>query len=189
MDSIQRNENLKEDLFHYLTGGYHKNNIGKFFFYLYNSENDAFSYYETDDYILALDPALDASFKILFLYNEERLQTFLNDVFLVPNDLYIADLTYIMGDLYDIGKRYDLNSLKADIICKAKIKDIENILVEVEIQIFWVAELDYKCFENRSHLRNININVETQQLEKQKVKRIYNDVIIVVVGLIAQKNI
>ena len=66
MNSIQGNENLKEDLFHYLTGCYHKNSIGKYFFYLYNSENDVSSYYEADDYILALDPALDSSFNSLF---------------------------------------------------------------------------------------------------------------------------
>ena len=90
MNSIQEGE--KEDLFHYLTGSYHKDSRGKYFFYLYNPGKDVSSYYETDDYIIVLDPALVASFKSLFLYNEGRLQTFLNDVFFVPNNMEISDL-------------------------------------------------------------------------------------------------
>ena len=79
----------------------------------------------------------------------------------MPINMEITGLAYIIGDYYDIGKRYDLYSLKADITCKAKIKGSKTVLNDVEIQINWVAELDDKFFEYDSFARNINSNMET----------------------------
>ena len=196
MNSIPENKYLKEDLFHFLTGKYYEGNKSKYFFILYDKEKDLTSYYETNNIILAVDPAVDSSFKKLFLNNKERLQSFLNDVFFEPNGNKITSLEYVVGDFYDIGKKYNLNSLKADIACKAKIKGIKNILIDIEIQINWLSELDNKFFEYGSVLRNADSNAETEELKEnlkrkkikgQKVKRIYNDVI--VMGFIVPQNI
>ena len=59
MNSIQVNTNLKNDLFHYLTGSFFQGNQNKYFFSLYDSENDISSHYETDNYILVADPSVD----------------------------------------------------------------------------------------------------------------------------------
>ena len=196
MNSISENNYLKEDLFHFLTGKYYKGKVNKYFFILYDKEKGVTSFYETNNIILAVDPAIDSSFKKLFLNNKERLQSFLNDVFFEPNGNKITSLEYVVGDFYDIGKKYNLNSLKADIVCKAKIKGIKNILIDIEIQINWLSELDNKFFEYSSVLRNADINAEIEELKEnlkkkkikgQKVKRIYNDII--VMGFIIPQNI
>lgn len=182
MNSIQVNTNLKNDLFHYLTGNFFQVNQNKYFFFLYDSENDISSHYETDNYILVADPSVDSIFQILFLYNKERLQSFLNAVFFEPNGNKITNLEYIIGDHYDIGKRYNFDNLKADIACKAKIKGFNKVLIDIEIQLNFLAELEDTFFEYDTGIRNVYCKFEIKELKKKakmkKVKRIFNDIII-----------
>ena len=182
MNSIQVNTNLKNDLFHYLTGSFFQGNQNKYFFSLYDSENDISSHYETDNYILVADPSVDSIFQILFLYNKERLQSFLNAVFFEPNGNKITNLEYIIGDHYDIGRRYNLDNLEADIACKAKIKGFNKVLIDIEIQLNFLAELEDTFFKYDTGLGNANCKFEVKELKKKtktkKVKRIFNDIII-----------
>lgn len=194
MNTQQEDKTLYKDLFHYLTGDCYQDQYGHQVFYLYNSENGHYAYL-TSDYFLIDDPAVDSSFKHLFLHNSVRLKTFLNDIYFKPNDMEILELDYMVGEYYDIGKRYNLDTLKSDIACKAKIMGGKNILINIEIQINWLSNLDDRLFEYGACVRNANSNEETKiEQEKMKklgqkkrAKRIFNDVI--VIGLLITNTV
>ena len=108
MNVHQEDKTLFDDLFHYLTGDCKKDQNGKHLFYLYNLENGHYAFYESDGYILLDDPAIDSSFKYLFLHNPIRLKNFLNDIYFKPNNMEIIELEYMIGEISEIGKRYIL---------------------------------------------------------------------------------
>jgi len=195
MNTQQEDMTLYNDLFHYLTGDCYEDKNGHQIFYLYNSDNAHYAYYTSDGYFLIDDPAVDSSFKHLFLNNPIRLKTFLNEIYFEQNNMKIIELNYMVGEFYDIGKRYNLDTLKSDIACKAKIIGEKNILINIEIQINWLSNLDDRLFEYGACIRNANSNVETKKEQerlnksgkKQKAKRIFNDVI--VIGLLITNTV
>ena len=195
MNTQQEDMTLYNDLFHYLTGNCYEDKNGHQIFYLYNSDNAHYAYYTSDGYFLIDDPAVDSSFKHLFLNNPIRLTTFLNEIYFEQNNMKIIELNYMVGEFYDIGKRYNLDTLKSDIACKAKIIGEKNILINIEIQINWLSNLDDRLFEYGACIRNANSNVETKKEQerlnksgkKQKAKRIFNDVI--VIGLLITNTV
>ena len=195
MNTQQEDMTLYNDLFHYLTGDCYEDQSGHQIFYLYNSDNAHYAYYTSDGYFLIDDPAVDSSFKHLFLNNPIRLKTFLNEIYFEQNNMKIIELNYMVGEFYDIGKRYNLDTLKSDIACKAKIIGEKNILINIEIQINWLSNLDDRLFEYGACIRNANSNVETKKEQerlnksgkKQKAKRIFNDVI--VIGLLITNTV
>ena len=195
MNTQQEDMTLYNDLFHYLTGNCYEDKNGHQIFYLYNSDNAHYAYYTSDGYFLIDDPAVDSSFKHLFLNNPIRLKTFLNEIYFEQNNMKIIELNYMVGEFYDIGKRYNLDTLKSDIACKAKIIGEKNILINIEIQINWLSNLDDRLFEYGACIRNANSNVETKKEQerlnksgkKQKAKRIFNDVI--VIGLLITNTV
>ena len=195
MNTQQEDMTLYNDLFHYLTGDCYEDKNGHQIFYLYNSDNAHYAYYTSDGYFLIDDPAVDSSFKHLFLNNPIRLKTFLNEIYFEQNNMKIIELNYMVGEFYDIGKRYNLDTLKSDIACKAKIIGEKNILINIEIQINWLSNLDDRLFEYGTCIRNANSNVETKKEQerlnksgkKQKAKRIFNDVI--VIGLLITNTV
>jgi len=195
MNTQQEDMTLYNDLFHYLTGDCYEDKNGHQIFYLYNSDNAHYAYYTSDGYFLIDDPAVDSSFKHLFLNNPIRLTTFLNEIYFEQNNMKIIELNYMVGEFYDIGKRYNLDTLKSDIACKAKIIGEKNILINIEIQINWLSNLDDRLFEYGACIRNANSNVETKKEQerlnksgkKQKAKRIFNDVI--VIGLLITNTV
>ena len=195
MNTQQEDLTLYNDLFHYLTGDCYEDQSGHQIFYLYNSENAHYAYYTSDGYFLIDDPSVDSSFKHLFLNNPIRLKTFLNEIYFEQNNMKIIELNYMVGEFYDIGKRYNLDTLKSDIACKAKIIGEKNILINIEIQINWLSNLDDRLFEYGACIRNANSNVETKKEQerlnksgkKQKAKRIFNDVI--VIGLLITNTV
>ena len=195
MNVHQEDKTLFDDLFHYLTGDCKKDRNEKHLFYLYNLENGHYAFYESDGYILLDDPAIDSSFKYLFLHNPIRLKNFLNDIYFKPNNMEIIELEYMIGEISEIGKRYNLGALKPDIACKVKIRSNKVILIDIEIQINWLSNLDDRLFEYGACIRNANSNVETKKEQerlnksgkKQKAKRIFNDVI--VIGLLITNTV
>ena len=106
MNTQQEDLTLYNDLFHYLTGDCYEDQSGHQIFYLYNSENAHYAYYTSDGYFLIDDPSVDSSFKHLFLNNPVRLKAFLNEIYFEQNDMKIIELDYMIGDFYDIGKRF-----------------------------------------------------------------------------------
>ena len=108
MNVDQEDKTLYDDLFHYLTGDCKEDRNGKHLFYLYNLENGHYAFYESDGYILLDDPAIDSSFKYLFLNDPIRLKNFLNDIYFKPNNMEIIELEYMIGEISEIGKRYIL---------------------------------------------------------------------------------
>ena len=67
------------DVFHYLRTT--KENDGDdsgYLFLLSDTKNSEF--YENHEYVLVLDPGLDASFKAIFLNNSARFENFLNSI-------------------------------------------------------------------------------------------------------------
>ena len=195
MNTQQEDLTLYNDLFHYLTGDCYEDQSGHQIFYLYNSENAHYAYYTSDGYFLIDDPSVDSSFKHLFLNNPVRLKAFLNEIYFEQNDMKIIELDYMIGEFYDIGKRFNIDSLKSDIACKAKIIGSKKILINIEIQINWLSNLDDRLFEYGACIRNANSNVETKKEQerlnksgkKQKAKRIFNDVI--VIGLLITNTV
>ena len=195
MNTQQEDLTLYNDLFHYLTGDCYEDQSGHQIFYLYNSENAHYAYYTSDGYFLIDDPSVDSSFKHIFLNNPVRLKAFLNEIYFEQNDMKIIELDYMIGEFYDIGKRFNIDSLKSDIACKAKIKGSKKILINIEIQINWLSNLDDRLFEYGACIRNANSNVETKKEQerlnksgkKQKAKRIFNDVI--VIGLLITNTV
>ena len=72
----------------------------------------------------------------------------------------------MVGDFYDIGKRFNIDSLKSDIACKAKIKGSKKILINIEIQINWLSNLDDRLLEYGVCLRNADSNIEKKKNKK-----------------------
>lgn len=195
MNVHQEDKTLFDDLFHYLTGDCKKDRNGKHLFYLYNLENGHYAFYESDGYILLDDPAIDSSFKYLFLNDPIRLKYFLNDIYFKPNNMEIIELEYMIGEIHEIGKRFNLGALKPDIACKVKIRSNKVILIDIEIQINWLSNLDDRLFEYGSCLRNANSSIETKKAqeeikksdEQKRAKRIFNDII--VIGLLITNTV
>ena len=174
-------QTIKNDLFHYLTGSFTRLKNGRYLFDLSDS-NLPYPYYDTFKSTLIVDPSFDSSFKALFLNNKERLQNFLNCVFFQPLDMEISNLEYIIGERDDIGKRYNLNSLKADIACKAEILGKNNVILDIEIQINWLEEVDFKFLSYGAFLKNACIKAEKEENKpsfKGRAKKIYNNIMVI----------
>ena len=184
-----KEKDISGNIFHYLTGETDYNeNSQQYYITLINGEKLFF-----DEYISLFDPSFDSTFKELFLNNPERLQDFLNNVYLKDNDMKINNLEFLIGDFYDIGKKHNFNSLSSDIACKANIETKETILIDVEIQIGWREIIDDRLFEYGSLLRNRYSNqerekkkekVEKNKKEKdktktEKIERLYKDTIVI----------
>ncbi len=166
MNTQQEDLTLYNDLFHYLTGDCYEDQSGHQIFYLYNSENAHYAYYTSDGYFLIDDPSVDSSFKHIFLNNPVRLKAFLNEIYFEQNDMTIIELDYMIGEFYDIGKRFNIDSLKSDIACKAKIIGSKKILINIEIQINWLSNLDDRLLEYGVCLRNAHSNIEKKKNKK-----------------------
>ena len=83
----------------------------------------------------------------------------------------MEDLQYLFGDYYELGKKYDLNSLKSDIACKGKLKDENEILIDIEMQIGWFSDMDNRLFDYGFSLRQANTNFELAKAKKNKNKK------------------
>jgi len=188
MNSYIGVNNATIDLFHYLTGEFRIDKDNKYYFSL--SGVDDF-FYVTDESTFISDPAYDSSFKYLFGNNAPRLENFLNQIYFLPRNEKLEDLQYLVGDYYELGKKYDLNSLKSDIACKGKLKNEKEILIDIEIQIGWFSDLDDRLFDYGFSLRQANTNFELaipkkKDKKNKKIKRLYNNVI--VIGLILDEK-
>lgn len=191
LDTDESEEEISQNIFHYLTKECDfDNNRRKYYFILTNGEKRFY-----DEIVSVFDPGYDTTFKELFLNNPERLEDFLNNVYLENKTMKISDLEFLEGSYYDIGKPRDFNSLSSDLTCKAKIKD-RTLLIDVEIQIGWRDILDDRLFEYGSLLRYRYTNqerskkkeeIENKKLEKDKdkdskndkIERHYNDTIVI----------
>ena len=199
MNSIEEcSTTHKGDLLHYLTGKFSPLKDGKYRFYLHDNATKKHFFYDADDYVEIFDPAFDSSFKSLFVNKEKRLMDILNNLHFIPNGKKLVSIEFIVGEHYDIGKKYNLNSPKPDIACLGKIENGDNILIDVEIQIRCNKDLDDRFFEYGSLLRIDNTNMEmekeknsiykeakeknlskkTLQKNLKNIKRKYNDVIV-----------
>ena len=190
MNSYIGVNNATIDLFHYLTGEFRIDKDNKYYFSL-SGVDDYF--YVTDESTFIVDPAIDSSFKYLFGNNAPRLENFLNQIYFLPRNEKLEDLQYLVGDYYELGKKYDLNSLKSDIACKGKLKNEKEILIDIEMQIGWFSDLDDRLFDYGFSLRQANTNLElakakekTKKNKNKKIKRLYNNVI--VIGLILDEK-
>ena len=184
MNSNIEGNNATIDLFHYLTGEFRIDKDNKYYFSL--SGVDDF-FYVTDESTFISDPAYDSSFKYLFGNNAPRLENFLNQIYFLQRNKKLEDLQYLFGDYYELGKKYDLNSLKSDIACKGKLKNEKEILIDIEIQIGWFSDLDDRLFDYGFSLRQSNTNFEQAKKNKnKKIKKFYNNII--VIGLILDKK-
>ena len=190
MNSNIGGNNATNDLFHYLTSKFKIDKDKKYYFSL--SGVDDYSYV-TDESTFIVDPAFDSSFKYLFGNNAPRLENFLNQIYFLPRNEKLEDLQYLVGDYYELGKKYDLNSLKSDIACKGKLRDKNEILIDIEIQIGWFSDLDDRLFDYGFSLRQANTNFELAKAKEKakknknkKIKRLYNNVI--VIGLILDEK-
>ena len=155
MNSNIRGNTAAIDLFHYLTGKFQIDKDGEYYFSL-SGVDDYF--YVTDESTFIADPAFDNSFKYLFGNNAPRLENFLNQIYFLPRKEKLEDLQYLFGDYYELGKKYDLNSLKSDIACKGKLKDENEIFIDIEIQIGWFSDMDDRLFDYGFSLRQANTN-------------------------------
>ena len=156
------NENYNDDIFHFLTGEYSiNNNSGNYEFFLIDEKKNTISY-ESQPVPIA-DPALDSNFKAIFMNKKGRMKDFLNNIFFIPNEMEINQLDFISSDYYEIGKKFNLNSLKPDIVCKGILKNGITILIDIEIQINWNLTLDDKFIEYGTCLRNADSNYEVEK--------------------------
>ena len=189
MNSYIGVNNATIDLFHYLTGEFRIDKDNKYYFSLSGVDD----FYVTDESTFISDPAYDSSFKYLFGNNAPRLENFLNQIYFLPRNEKLEDLQYLVGDYYELGKKYDLNSLKSDIACKGKLKSEKEILIDIEMQIGWFSDLDDRLFDYGFSLRQTNTNFELAKAKEKakknknkKIKRLYNNVI--VIGLILDEK-
>ena len=178
------------DLFHYLSGRVEMGNDNKYYFLLSDVEDD---FYVSDKATFIADPAFDSSFKYLFGNNAPRLENFLNQIYFLPQNKKIQGLHYLVGDYYELGNKYDLNSQKSDIACKGILQDENEILLDIEMQLGWFSDLDDRLINYAASLRRADSNSElakekekAKNNENKKIKRIYNNVI--VIGLILDKK-
>ena len=88
-DGQSINDDLKKNIFHYLTGEYD-----------YDKDKEKYSFELTtggkiyyDEVVSLFDPGYDATFKELFLNNPGRLQDFLNKVYFENKMMTIKELT------------------------------------------------------------------------------------------------
>ena len=179
-------ENIKENIFHYLNGKYSYDTYKKK--HSFEITTGGKIYY--DEIVSLYDPGYDATFKELFLNHPERLKDFLNKVYFEKNGLIIKELDYLRGDYYQIGTSHGFNSLSSDIACAAKInEENENpkntVLINAEIQIGWRDILDDRLFEYGSFMRIKYTNQQREKLAKLRdenkkyIERQYNNTIVI----------
>ena len=188
--------NKKDDIFHYLQGGYFFDEKEKLYNFILQSQPNKLqiSYYKTNSFVLIADPGYDATFKVLFLNNSVCLQNFLNCIYFEDNNMKLTNLEYLVGDYNEIGATYNLNNLRSDIACKAKVNMEKDLLLDVEIQINWIDNLENRLFEYGTLLRNMDTktlyskekqkekeknNNENENVIKKSIKKIYNDTIVI----------
>lgn len=142
------------------------------------------------------DPSIDSNFKAIFINKPNRFENFLNSVHFWPNGMEISHIEFLIGDFNTIGYIYNLNTLRADIVCKGiiKIRD-ENYrketLLDVEIQINWIPNLDDHLFEYGSLLRNTysdQIAAEKRKNKDKDKKRVYLNTLVIALILGNQNN-
>jgi len=118
-----KNENkidYNDDLFHFLTGKYSIKEENNYDFYIEDKKN--FWRFKSKPVSIA-DPAYDSNFKAIFYKNPARLKDFLNNIFFISNNMELEKIYYLSNEYYDIGNKYNLNSLKSDIVCKGLLKN------------------------------------------------------------------
>ena len=163
---------VNKDIFHYLHGEYKisQNNQNSF-----SIGND---FIDVGGITLIPDPSYDTIFKALFMNHEERFKNFLNSIYFELHGSKIDKIKYLIEDYYQIGSKYNLNTFRVDISCKAKIKN-KNTLIDTEIQIGWLKDFDEKLFEYGSLLKNKYSNkIRECNKNDYKKKRIYINTII-----------
>ena len=198
------NENYNEDIFHFLTGKYSKNKKGNYKFFLKDDKKKNTILYESQAVPIA-DPALDSNFKSIFINKNERMKNFLNNIYFIPNEMEINELNFIPSDYNKIGNKFNLNSLKPDIVCQAKLKNNKTILIDIEIQISWKITLDDRFINYGICIRKSNSDFEVEKKKElyykkkkkeddnisynflHKIEKKYKDVY--VIALIIDKNL
>ena len=190
----------KNDIFHYFNGAYFFNKKEKLYYFILQTQPNKFkvSYYLNNSYVLIADPGYDASFKVLFMNNSACLQNFLNCIYFEDNNMKLTNLEYLVGDYNEIGVAYNLNNLRSDITCKAKVNMDKDLLIDIEIQINWLDNLENNLFEYGTLLRNMDTKIlDSKEKEKKKnrkeneskeIKKIYNDTIVIAFILDDKKN-
>ena len=197
-EEIPIDNEKKIDIFHYFYGDYSFNKEEKLYYFLLHTQQNKkqVSYYKTDSYVLIADPGYDASFKVLFLNNSACLQNFLNCIYFEDNNMKLTNLEYLVGEYNEIGAAYNLNNLRSDITCKAKVNMDKDLLIDIEIQINWIDNLENRLFEYGPLLRNMDSRtLYSKEKEKKKnsdtkknIKKIYNDTIVIAFILDAKNH-
>ena len=164
------NENYNEDIFHFLTGKYSKNKKGNYKFFLKDDEKKNTVLYESQAVPIA-DPALDSNFKSIFINKNERIKNFLNNIYFIPNEMEINELNCIPSDYNEIGNKFNLNSLKPDIVCQAKLKNNKTILIDIEMQISWKITLDDRFIDYGICIRKSNSDFEVEKKKELYYKK------------------
>jgi hypothetical protein len=197
-EEIPIDNEKKKDIFHYFYGGYFFNKEEQLYHFILHTQpnKNQVSHYITNSYVLVADPGYDATFKVLFLNNSECLQNFLNCIYFEDNNMKLTNLEYLVGEYNEIGAAYNLNNLRSDITCKAKVNMEKDLLIDIEIQINWIYNLENRLFEYGSLLRNMDTKTLYSKLKEKKnsdtkikIKKIYNDTIVIAFILDAKNHV
>ena len=151
---VELNSQYIKDIFHYLgdKNGVWEDEKGYHFILYDNNKPNEIFVYDTKEFHIIPDPVYDSTFKAIFLNKSERFQNFLNSIYFNQNNMEIKQLQFLTGDFNEIGKAYNMNSLRADIVCKGKVHYLNNLqknndtLFDIEIQINWLENLDDLLF-------------------------------------------
>lgn len=106
------------------------------------------------DSIDIADPALDSTFKYLFIKNPEILRNMLNSI-LFPEESKIYKLIIIDKEISFPDQKFNKGTIRSDIACKAYI-DNNEIIVGIEIQIGYNSNFTQRLFKYQTGLSYIN---------------------------------
>ena len=95
---------------------------------------------DEEGYIEVTSPAIDNTFQTIFGQNKNITKDLLNS-FIYPNEDRIKEVTFLPTNFSgQIGAKFSLGSIRADVLCKCDLQEDENdkdleLIVDLEMQI------------------------------------------------------
>ena len=90
-----------------------------------------------DSFIEVTSPVLDNSFQTIIGQNAEIAKDLLNSI-IYPEDKKIKKIEYLKTNFPgEIGTQHSLGSIRTDVLCKCIIEGEDELIVDLEMQIFF----------------------------------------------------
>ena len=142
-------------LFLKMDGRYFQDENRNYFTFLTRKEEQ----YIDSEITRIVDPSYDCTFN--FLFSKKNIDILINMI----NSIFFPDSKVIELEILDRevsfpNTKFDKSSIRADLICKAKLKN-DNIIMGIEIQIGYYENFTNELFKYQTGLSYVNNNKKT----------------------------